>query len=58
MQTRPRAGFSISGGVKSTAIPIDRAQALISAITGRLENAPEAIVVQSVQDAQVPYSVR
>lgn len=42
----------------ATAIPIDRAQALISAITGRLENAPETIVVQSMQDAQVPEIVR
>ena len=58
MQTRPSAGFSISGGAKATAIPIDRAQALVSAITGRLENAPETIVVQNMQDAQVPEAVR
>jgi len=39
-------------------IPIDRASAFISAITSRLDNAPETIVVQDMQDSRVPEAVR
>ncbi len=42
----------------SVTIPIDRASAFISAITGRLDNAPETIVVQNMQDSRVPEAVR
>lgn len=58
MQTRPSAGFSVSSGSNIATIPLDRAQALVSAITSRLNNAPDVFVVQSMQDAQVPEAVR
>jgi hypothetical protein len=42
----------------ATTITLDRATALINGITGRLNNAPEVIVVQNMQDSKVPEAVR
>lgn len=43
---------------RRSVIPLDRAQALVSSITSRFENAPEVIVVQNMNDEQVPELVR
>lgn len=43
---------------RRSVIPLGRAQTLVSSITSRFENAPDVIVVQNMNDEQVPEAVR